>query len=62
MLRCGRGTRGCRYGRKRAADRPDSVLTDGRHAVAQSSKWAGIDWSNTNSGLGSAWVGSKAGL
>ena len=52
---------GCRYGRRRAAARPN-VLSEAAEAARQSSKSACSDWSNTNSGIGSAWVGSEAGL
>jgi hypothetical protein len=45
-----------------ARERPSGrTCSDRRQAAVQSSKSAGSDWSNTNSGMGSAWVGSKAG-
>ncbi|MGY8799994.1 MAG: hypothetical protein ACKVG4_14575 [Longimicrobiales bacterium] len=39
----------------------EGVRTDWRRAT-QSSKLAGSDGSKINSGIGSAWVGSKAGV
>jgi hypothetical protein len=46
-----------------AGERPHGRgCSDRRQAAAQSSKWGGSDWSNTNCGTGSAWMGSKSGL